>query len=148
VHRVKIEGNYQEGSIWNLNDAKLTAVGAKMIALQLLMPTYEVKWSMDELLEEAGDFAPTPVLIKMKNGTECGGFAAVPWPKWGEVTADPGKGSFIRSLETEQTRFDLVGAEPALFCTHLQSFGFGCGNLFIVGDEGVCGSQGDVSVEN
>jgi hypothetical protein len=35
-------------------------------------------WTMDEFRTKAGGFALTLVLIKMKNGTECGGVAGVP----------------------------------------------------------------------
>jgi hypothetical protein len=68
------------------------------------MEMSRLNWSMDEDRAKAGDFAPTLLLIKMKNGTECGGVAGVPWPKNCEVAADYSKKSIIFSLGTTPAR--------------------------------------------
>jgi hypothetical protein len=83
-----------------------------------------LKWGVDEFLEKAFGFAPTLVLFKVKNGTECDGVAGVPWPKQYEVGTDRGKGSFIFSLGTAHARFDLVKPEQALY-SGSSGFGFG-----------------------
>jgi hypothetical protein len=107
VYQVKVGGNIREGTLLKSSESKLEPLGVNLVAPQLLMEVEELTWSMDEFLEKAGDFAPTLVLIKMKNGTVCGGVAGVPWPKWGNA-ADPTKGSFIFSLGATPVRFDLV----------------------------------------
>jgi hypothetical protein len=89
------------------------------------MKMEELGWSIKELREKAGDFAPTLVLIKMKNGTECGGVAGVPWPKY-EIAADPAKASFIFTLGATPARFDFLQPEWALYCSG-SGFGFGLG---------------------
>jgi hypothetical protein len=128
------------------NEGKLRALGVNLRAPELLMEMEELKWSMDEFMEKAADFAPTLVLVKMKNGTECGGVAGVPWPEEWAKAADPAKGSFIFSLGATPTRFDLVKPKNALYCTG-ESFGFGYGSydLYVASDGRGCGScdQGD-----
>jgi hypothetical protein len=42
------------------------------------MERRELQWSLKEFQEKAGNCAPIPVLIKMKDGTECGDIAGVP----------------------------------------------------------------------
>jgi hypothetical protein len=124
------------------NEAKLWALGVNLTAPELLMAPEKVRWSMDEFLKKASAFAPTLVLIKMKNGTECGGVAGVPWPKRGSVAADPGKSSFIFSLGATPARFDLVKPETALWCSS-RRFEFGYGDdLFVRNDGDGCGSSG------
>jgi hypothetical protein len=124
--------------------ANLKAVGVKVTAPQLLMEMEELKWSMDEFLRKAGDFAPTLVLMKMKNGTECGGVAGVPWPKKGETGADPAKRSFIFSLGAAPARFDLVKPTEALNCDALSfEFGYGSCDLVVWSKGKGCGSFGD-----
>jgi hypothetical protein len=87
---------------------------------------------------KAADFAPTQVLIKTTNGTECGGVAGVPWPKGMFATAaDPAKGSFIFSLGATPARFDLVNSDKALYCYN-DWFGFG-----YLGDDLYVWSNGD-----
>jgi hypothetical protein len=121
-------------------------LGVKLESPQLLMEMSKLKWSMDEFLGKASEFAPTLVLIKMKNGTECGGVAGVPWPGCDETAADPAKGSFIFSLGATPARLDVVDPEEALYCD-AWSFGFGNdgGDLFVWGDGAGCGprEQGD-----
>jgi hypothetical protein len=107
------------------------------------MEVSELKWNMDEFLKKAGDFAPTLVLIKMKNGTECGGVAGVPWPKLDETEADPARGSFIFSLGATPARFDLVRPDCALFCGDgVFDFRFAGGDVFVWGNGDGCGSCG------
>jgi hypothetical protein len=64
------------GSQLKENEAKLRALGVKLTAPELLMEVNELKWSMEEFLEKAGDFAPTLLLIR--NGT---GWSAVALPE-------------------------------------------------------------------
>jgi hypothetical protein len=127
------------------NDAKLRALGVKTTDPELLMVMRERKWSMDEFLKKAGDFAPTLLLTKMKNGTECGGVAGVPWPKQDdEAGGDPAKGSFIFSLGETPARFDLITPEQALF-NGVAYFGFGPnngGDLTVWSEGNGCGSWG------
>jgi hypothetical protein len=105
------------------------------------MEMEELKWSMDEFLEKASDFAPTLVLIRLKNGTECGGVAGVPWPKTLKIAADPAKGSFIFSLGATPARFDLVESERALHCRHTSFvFGYDSSDLYVTSG-GVSGSR-------
>jgi hypothetical protein len=133
---------FPAGSLLEKNEAKLSGLGVSLRAPELLMEMEELKWSMGEFLKKAADFAPTLVLIKMKNGTECGGVAGVPWPKEGATAADPAKGSFIFSLGATPARFDLVDPVNAVFCT---TWGFGFGyscDLFVCSDGRGCGSCG------
>jgi hypothetical protein len=82
------------------------------------------------------------VLIKMKNGAECGGVAGVPWPKQYEGGKDPGKDSFIFSLGATSARFDLVDPKTPLYCTS-DGFAFGCpSDLFVFTAREGCGSVG------
>jgi hypothetical protein len=106
------------GSLLTKNEAKLSALGVNVRSPELLMEMEELKWSMDEFLRKVGDFAPTLVLIKMKNGTECGGVAGVPWPKDVGCAAEPAKGSFIFSLGATPARFDLVKPEKRVVLRH------------------------------
>jgi hypothetical protein len=134
-----------EGSLLKKDEAKLSALGVNLTAPELLMAREEPNWSMKVFLKKAGDFAPTLVLIRMKNGTECGGVAGGPWPKKPELAADPAKGSFIFSLGATPARFDLVKPEKALICT-FWSFVFGYGfDLYVSRVGSGCGSesQGD-----
>jgi hypothetical protein len=128
------------------NESKLRPLGVKLEAPHLLMEMEELEWSMDEFLEKAGDFAPTLVLIKMKNGTACGGVAGAPWPKGDAMAADPAKGSFTFSLGPASARCDLVEPYGPLCCA-------GCGFLFgwlgyvlsVFNDGHGCGSWGHVT---
>jgi hypothetical protein len=124
------------------NEAKLRVLGVNLTAPHLLMEMEELKWSMDEFLKKAGDFAPTLVLIKMKNGTECGGVAGVPWPKIDTKAAAPAKLSFLFSLGANPARFDLVNREDALHCSFVW-FAFGCApsDLFVYSHGHGCGSN-------
>jgi hypothetical protein len=101
---------------------------------------------MDEFLTKAGDFAPTLVLIRMENGTVCGGVAGVPWPKTWKAAADPAKGSFLFSLGGTPARFDLVNPKQALRCG-ITFFGFGDdgGDLFVWNSGKGCGSEGEMA---
>jgi hypothetical protein len=146
VYHVRLGGNYAKGTLWNSSEANLTAVEVNLKAAQLLMEMRELKWSMDEFKEKAGDFAPTLVLIKMRNGTECGGVAGVPWPWPGANAADPAKDSFIFSLGATPARFDLVNPGNALSCVR-NHFGFGGDgyDLCILSDGKGCGSLGWVN---
>jgi hypothetical protein len=114
VYQVKIGRDIPEGTLLKSRESKVRSFGVKLNAPQLLMEVEEGSvWSMDEFLEKAGEFAPTLVLIKMKNGTECGGVAGVPWPKKAGKAADPVKDSVIFSLGATPARFDLVEPEKA-----------------------------------
>jgi hypothetical protein len=124
VYQVRVGGNIKEGTLLKSSESKVRSLGVNLTAPQLLMEMEGLEWNMDEFWKKAGDFAPTLVLIKMKNGTECGGVAGVPWPKRREKAADPAKGSFIFSLGATPARFDLISPENALSCTSW-SFGFG-----------------------
>jgi hypothetical protein len=139
--------NIQEGTLLKSSESKVRSLGVNLTAPELLMEVEELKWSMDEFLEKASDFAPTLVLIKMKNGTECGGVAGVPWPKEGVwYAADPAKASFIFSLGAIPARFDLVKPERALYCGSWGfEFGHPSGDLFVLTNGKGCGSlcQGD-----
>jgi hypothetical protein len=131
-------------SLWASNEAKLKALGVNVTAAQRLMKMKELKWSMDEFLEKADRFAPTLVLIKMKNGTECGGVAGVPWPKSHKTAADPAKVSFIFSLVPTSARFDLTKPEKALYCGGYGfQFGYLSCDLFVLSDGSGCGSPGE-----
>jgi hypothetical protein len=137
------------GSRWVLrkNAAKLGALRVNLMAQlapQPLMEMDELEWSMEEFWQKAGDFAPTLVLIKMKNGTECGGVAGVPWPKRQDrKAADPAKGSFIFSLGATPVRFDLVQSEKALYCSNSRfMFGYDSDDLYVWSDGDGCGSKG------
>jgi hypothetical protein len=143
VYQIKPEGNYPEGTLLKSNEPKLKPLGVNPTAARLLMEMEKLQWSMDEFLEKANDFAPTLVLIKMKNGTECGGVAGVPWPKKHEMRADPAKGSFIFWLGANPARFDLVISERALFAKPW-AFGFGgvSGDLFVLSDGSGCAAYG------
>jgi hypothetical protein len=125
IYQVRIGGNYPKGSLLNSCETGLSTIGVAPEAPELLMEVSELEWSMDEFLEKAGAFAPTLMLVKMKNGTECGGVAGVPWPGKRLIAADPAKGSFIFSLGATPARFDLVRPESAL-CCDWKLFGFGC----------------------
>jgi hypothetical protein len=136
-------GKIPEGTLLKSNESRVRALGVNLTAPELLMEMEELEWDMDEFREKAGDFAPTLVLIKMKNGTECGGVAGVPWPKKGVWNAaDPAKGSFIFSVGATPARFDLVKPEWALFCAN-KRFGFGhFGDVFVCNDGYGCVSYG------
>jgi hypothetical protein len=140
VYQVRVGWNCPEGTLLKSSESQVKALGVNLMELQLLMEMDELEWSMDEFWEKAADFAPTLVLIKMKNGTVCGGVAGVSWPKSGGA-ADPAKGSFIFSLGATPARFDLIGPEGALFCGD-DLFGFGCegDDLFVYNDGDGCGS--------
>jgi hypothetical protein len=64
-------------------------------------------------LEKAGDFAPTLVPIKRKNGTECGGVAAVPRPSKYAFASDPARGSCVFSLGATPAHLDPFNPEQA-----------------------------------
>jgi hypothetical protein len=137
-----VVGKIPEGTLLKSSESKVRSLGVNLTAPQMLMEVDELDWSMDEFLEKAGDFAPTLVLIKMRNGTECGGVAGVPWPKKGKVAADPAKDSFIFSLGATPARFNLVKPEHALFCHALMfEFGYGSNDLFVWNDGAGCGSR-------
>jgi hypothetical protein len=141
VYQVRI-GNIQEGTLLKSSEAQVRSLGVNLTLPRLLMEIEELEWSIDEFLAKAGDFAPTLVLIKMKNGAECGGVAGVPWPKkW--YAADPAEASFIFSLGATAARFDLVKPEEALYCCGI-FLGFGdCGiDLRIWNGIYGCGSFG------
>jgi hypothetical protein len=144
IYQVRVGGNIPEGTLLKSTESKVRSLGVNLKAPQLLMEMEELEWSMDEFLQKAGDFAPTLVLIKMKNGTVCGGVAGVPWPKQDVSASDPAKGSFIFSLGAAPVRFDLVNPAKALFCAE-DSFGFGYNDLYVSNEGDGCGScgQGD-----
>jgi hypothetical protein len=124
--------------------AKVSSLGVNLTAPQLLMEIDELEWSMGEFVKKVGDFAPTLVLIKMKNGTECGGVAGVPWSMEGEIAADPSMGSFIFSLGTAPARFDVIKSEKALYrASYGFAFGYGC-DLCVFANGMGCGSEGQV----
>jgi hypothetical protein len=143
VYQVKVGGNISEGTLLKSSESKVKSLGVNLTAPQLLMEVEELKWSMDEFWQKAVDFAPTVVLIKMKNGTECGGVARVPWPKMHDgKAADPAKGSFIFSLGATPVRFDLVNPEKALFCwSNFFGFGYDSNDLFVWSNGDGCGSS-------
>jgi hypothetical protein len=144
IYHVRVGGNYPDGSLLNCCETKLKAIGVAPEAPQLLMEVSELKWSMDEFLKKADGLAPTLVLIKMKNGTVCGGVAGVPWPRKSYYKADPAKGSFIFSLGAAPARFDLVNPEEALYCCHNYfGFGYDANDLFVWDDGDGCGSCAD-----
>jgi hypothetical protein len=144
VYQVKVGEIIRKGTLLKSSESKLRSFGVNLTAPQLLMEMSESLWSMDDFLEKAGDFAPTLVLIRLKNGAECGGVAGVPWPKKGETAADPAEASFIFSLGATPSRLDLVDPEKALFCDPL-SFVFGrVGYDLCVGGDGEgCSSDGE-----
>jgi hypothetical protein len=120
------------------DESKLKPLGVDLNSPELLMEMEELQWSLDQFLEKAGDFAPTLVLIKMKNGTECGGVAGVPWPKGWWTAADPAKNSFIFSLGATPARFDLAQPENALYCAGGRIvFGRGSDDLCVWGSNGL-----------
>jgi hypothetical protein len=141
VYQVKLGGNIPEGTLLNSSESKVRALGVTLEAPQLLMEARGLTWSMDEFLEKAGDLAPTLMLIKMENGTECGGVAGVPWPKRGGAV-DWAEGSFIFSLGAAPARFDLVRPGDALYCCpgYFQ-FGLCSAELFVFCDGRGCGSN-------
>jgi hypothetical protein len=140
---MKLEGNIPDGTLLKSSESKVRSLGVNLTAPQLLMEMEELEWSMYEFWEKAADFAPTLVLIKMKNGTLCGGVAGVPWPKRGKA-ADPAKGSFIFSLGATPARFDLVNPARALRCGEMVFvFGDGGDDLYIWNDGDGCGSNGE-----
>jgi hypothetical protein len=143
VYQVKLGGNIRKGTLLKSSESKVRSLGVNLMTPQLLMEMEELEWSMKEFWAKAGDFAPTLVLIKMKNETVCGGVAGVPWPAEWKYAADPAKGSFIFSLGATPARFDLVNPEMALCCCGA-FFGFGRygGELCIWGSGGGCGSVG------
>jgi hypothetical protein len=145
IYRVKVRGNYPEGSLLNSNEAKLRPLGVDLAAPQLLMEAEELKWSMEEFLMKASDFAPTLILIRLENGAECGGVAGVPWPKLFSSAADPAKDSFIFSLGATPGRFDLVRPDNALYCDGSSfEFGFDGDDLYVWSDGDGCGSNGQL----
>jgi hypothetical protein len=144
VYQVKVGGNIQEGTLLKSSESKVRSLGVNLTAPRLLMEMDELKWSMNEFWEKAGNFAPTLVLIRMKNGTECGGVAGVPWPKRHcQVASDASESSFIFSLGANPARFDLVKPDVALYCTKW-SFGFGheSRDLYVLNYGDGCGSLG------
>jgi hypothetical protein len=144
VYEVMVDGHIPKGTLLRTDKAKLQPLGVKLDSPQLLMEMEELKWSMDEFRKKAGDFAPTLVLVKMKNGTVCGGVAGVPWPKsvW---AADPAKDSFIFTLGATPARFDLVDPGKALYrCDDFFGFGDGGNDMYLWGGDG-CASFGQVS---
>jgi hypothetical protein len=143
IYHVRVGGNYPNGVLLNSNEAKLSVLGVNLTAPKLLMQVGELEWSMDEFWQKTDDYAPTLVLMRMKNGTECGGVATVPWPKKGMLAGVPAKGSFIFSLGALPARFDLVKSETALVCGFLWfAFGRAPSDLFIRSDSRDCGSYG------
>jgi hypothetical protein len=133
------------GSLLRKNEGQLRMLGVGPKAPRLLMEVRTRKWELDKFLKKACEFAPTLLLIKLKNGAECGGVAGVPWPKCGEAAADPAKGSFIFSVGATSARFDLVTSEQALYCGPRGiQFGYN-GDLVVLTHAAGCGSsdQGD-----
>jgi hypothetical protein len=133
------------GSLLARNEAKLERLGVKFSKPELLMEKREMKWGIYEFLQNVGSVAPTLLLVEMKNGTECGGVAGVPWPPQDREAKDPSKVSCIFSLGATPTRFGLVSADdPAIF-SGAASFGFGKYSVdfdFVVWPNGSCGVNG------
>jgi hypothetical protein len=142
VYHVKLGGGCPEGTLLKATEAKLKPLGVDLAAPKLLMEMDKLEWSMEEFLKKAGDIAPTLVVIKLRNGTECGGVAGVPWPKIDKAAGDAGKDSFLFSLGATPTRFELVKPKSALYCTNWD-FGFGyiSGDLVVWSDGRGCGSR-------
>jgi hypothetical protein len=144
IYQVRVGGNWPEGSLLNRNECKLRSLGVTLDAPELLMEVHKLTWDLDEFQRKAGGFAPTLVLIELKNGTERGGVAAVPWPDTGVTAGDPTGGSFIFSLGAIPARFNLVEREAAVrFCR----FGFMFGareDLFMWNGGRGCGSDGQL----
>jgi hypothetical protein len=139
-----MEQQLPAGTLLARNKAKMSALGVDLKGAQLLMEVHKLEWSMKEFLEKAGKFAPTLLLIEMKNGTECGGVAGVPWPKIDEGTADLAKASFIFSLGPNPTRFNLIRCDWALHCCKcaIKFGGGGSNDLYLCGNGAGCGALG------
>jgi hypothetical protein len=143
IYQLKLAWNYPEDTLLSSSQWKLRRLGVDLTAPRLLIAMEDLKWRFGEFWEKAGGFAPTLLLIKMKNGTECGGVAGVPWPRNCEVAADYSKKSFIFSLGASPARFDLVSPDWALYCMSWSfGFGYGGGDLFVRNNGGGCGSAG------
>jgi hypothetical protein len=133
------------GSLLRKNEEQLGTLGVSPKAPRLLMEVRTKKWKLGKFLKNAREFAPTLLLIKLRNGITCGGVAGVPWPKCGDTASDPAKGSFIFSLGATPARFDLVKSEQALYCGPRGiQFGYN-GDLVVLNYAAGCGSsdQGD-----
>jgi hypothetical protein len=111
-----------------------------LAAPKLLMETEDLEWSMEEFLKKAGDFVPTLVVIKMKNGTVCGGVAGVPWPK---IDSGGCGERFIHLLARGDSHsLRARQAENALYCTNWEDwFGHISGDLVAWSDGRGCGSR-------
>jgi hypothetical protein len=133
---------FPTGSLLGKNKAKLEGVGVTLTAPQLLMEAQESIWSMADFQEKAGNFAPTLLLLKLKNGTECGGVAGVPWPKGCRDAADPAGNSMLFLLGATPARFDLVNPEKALYSCSVY-FGFGSEGALNIRRDGECRSLGE-----
>jgi hypothetical protein len=113
----------QAPSLFRPNEAKLTGLGVSIMTPELLMMMRNQKWSMKDFRRRVGRAAPTLLLVKLKNGTECGGVASAPWVKCGKGAPDDG--TFIFSLGEHPARFDLIDRGHALYCgPHAFQFGF------------------------
>jgi hypothetical protein len=113
------------GSLLARNQAKLMRLGVEFSKPELLMEKRDLRWEMDEFRQKVGSNAPTLLLVEMKNGTECGGVAGVPWPPEGTDAKDPWRVSCIFSLDATPARYDLVRADNWAICSWRDAFGFG-----------------------
>jgi hypothetical protein len=127
-------------SLLQQSEPKLQTLGVRFEAPVLVMRVSDQFWNIDNFRNKANGIAPTLLLIKLKNGVECGGVADVPWINPG--TAVPGEGSFIFSLGDHPRRFDLIKSEKAV--VHGSVF-FGFGEDLRVWSNGWgCSSAGEV----
>jgi hypothetical protein len=133
------------GTLLARNHAKLSQLGVEFWKPELLIEKRDLKWKMDELWQKVGSVAPTLLLVEMRNGTECGGVAGVPWPpKWTDAK-DRSKLSCIFSLGAIPSRFGLVSADNQAIRSWRSGFGFGSEagyDLVVVGDGQTCLAQG------
>jgi hypothetical protein len=129
------------------NVAKLAHLGVEFSDAELLMEKRDLKWKMDEFWQKVGNAAPTLLLVEMRNGTECGGVAGVPWPPKCTDAEDPSKVSCIFSLGATPTRFDFISADNQATCSWPGGFQFGSGywsDLVVLGSGEGCYAWGRV----
>jgi hypothetical protein len=113
------------GSLLARNRADLAELGMTFSKPELLMEKRDLRWTTDEFRQKVGSIAPTLLLVEMKNGTECGGVAGVPWPAKYTAAKDPSKVSCMFSLGATPTRFGLVSPDNQAIFSGSGHFKFG-----------------------
>jgi hypothetical protein len=134
-------------SLLEQNELKLQTLRVRLtpgllvvVTPALLLRVTDDLWNINDFRIKVEGIAPTLLLIKLKNGVECGGVADIPWINPG--TAVPGEGSFIFSLGDHPRRFDLIKSEGAVVCRSV-FFGFG-EDLRVWSNGWGCSSAGEV----